>query len=128
MNQTILCCGDWGQITLSYALLPFRPSSATVSPSVLLIAPKKDGHIKLFLGRPHGRRWSCVGFRASCTGYPFQETHPAGRRLGLQRPLLAAPRAGGLGPVFALADKRKVIHGRHRPAGRLAAGVADGQA
>src|SRR5262249_31860155 len=42
MNQTILCRSDWGQITLSYALLPFRPSSATVSPSLFLISPKKN--------------------------------------------------------------------------------------
>jgi hypothetical protein len=113
MNRTILCWCDWGQITLSYALLPFRPSSATVSPSVFLIAPEKNGHFKLFVSGALGCGLCCVGFRASCAGYPLKQSHPASRWLRLLGRRLTAPQTGGLGPVLALGDRRKILHRGH---------------
>jgi hypothetical protein len=50
VNQTILRCAEWGQITVSYTVLPFRRSCATVSPLLALLGLEKDWHIRLFLG------------------------------------------------------------------------------
>jgi hypothetical protein len=50
VNQKILLRPEWGQITVSYTVLPFRRSCATVLPSRPLVASEKDRQINLFVG------------------------------------------------------------------------------
>ena len=80
VNQTILRCAEWGQITVSYTVLPFRRSRATKSPSLAPIPPEKHGQIKIFLGRlgpwPVARilltgRGACTAPVATYTRYPL---------------------------------------------------------
>ncbi len=60
VNQTILRCAEWGQITVSYTVLPFRRSHATVSPSPLPVTAKKHGQIMILSALP----WARIATRA----------------------------------------------------------------
>src|SRR5689334_18912070 len=66
LNQTILECADWGQITVSYTVLPLRRSFALGSPcarSRWLAAAKKRWQINSLrpvLGRVRGSRGAVI--------------------------------------------------------------------
>ena len=77
VNQTILCCADWGQITVSYTVLPLRRSSTcglTCRRSRRLAASKKHRQ-----DQPALRFRVDVRRRAGC-GRRGARTQPPARR------------------------------------------------
>src|SRR4029077_4238714 len=123
LNQTILECADWGQITVSYTVLPFRRSCVRPRPTTLstpLAAPKKYRQIN-FLAPVRdcdsGPNGTLLTQTARRLGEPAQQSEFTGRRIGRRLlvhararlcPLRCLRRAGD-GAVGLLGRQRKIL-------------------
>src|SRR5215471_9304870 len=64
MNQTILCCADWGQITVSYTVLPLRltPSLGHSTSAFYVRKTQADQHYPQQIAAPaDGRNGRSLG-------------------------------------------------------------------
>src|SRR5262245_3000085 len=107
LNQTILECADWGQITVSYTVLPLRRSSACgrSKPRLArLAAPKKCGQINALTAFPsrRGRRHpSLIAATARNLGEAPQQGEFSKHRISWRLPIHGGPPRLRTGAVAA---------------------------
>src|SRR5262245_49231 len=124
LNQTILECADWGQITVSYTVLPLRRSFApglTCARSRWLATAKKRRQIKplrLVRGSVCGCRSAVIAPPARGFGQAPQQSKFPWRRITCGLPVHGRPNGGRAafrraphGAVSLLGVQRKILQG-----------------
>src|SRR5262245_36132916 len=92
LNQTILECADWGQITVSYTVLPLRRSFGTEPAprlSTAFATPKKHRQINLIIerwARLRGAHGALLAPTTGRLGEPPQQSECAGLGRGIWLP------------------------------------------
>src|SRR5262245_34905672 len=128
LNQTILECADWGQITVSYTVLPLRRSfemRPLTSVSTAFATPKKHRQINLIMelwGRLRGAHGALLAPTTGGLGEPPQQSewaslrlrnwllvHVTPLRLGCGAPLAASGAVELLGVRWKILKRGKVV-------------------
>src|SRR5262249_13525083 len=115
LNLTILECADWGQITVSYTVLPLRRSFGTgPAPrlSTAFATPKKHRQINLIIerwARLRGAHGALLAPTTGRLGEPPQQSECAGVGRGMWLLVHAAPLRLGRGAPLAAAGAVELL-------------------